>query len=557
MMSMNWNIKDTLNTDPNSSGTDSIIECLLKNRKLTTKELIAGFLHPNNPLEINPDDVEIDRQQLNKAIGLINQAIAEKTPIIVYGDYDADGITASAVLWEALHSLGANAVPFIPSREKHGYGLSINGLKDALSSLTSSRQSLGACLVVTVDNGIVAHEQVKWLHQQGIRVVITDHHQPHQTLPAADAVIHSELISGAGVAWFMVKELDLNMAKSSLDLVCIGTVADMMPLIGVNRSLVKFGLPALRQCNRPGISAMFADALIDSSCDITPYHINYIIAPRLNAMGRLEHALDSLRLICTKNPDRAVRLSKLLSDTNKDRQDLTEGSLNQAIGIVGAKVKEKIIVIDHDTFHEGVIGLIASKLVETYYRPAIVISRKDGISKASARSISGVNITEMIRSQIELLEGVGGHPMAAGFSIKTDKIDIFKQEITNYSKEYIHDSLLTPTMDIECLVNFSDLNDELYHAIQELQPFGIGNPQPVFALNKAECLTVQRIGKNNQHLKLSLRNPQGAPMTGLWFGHGSWADSYQPNQPVNLAFTLDQNTWRDRTTLQLMIKDIK
>jgi single-stranded-DNA-specific exonuclease len=325
---MRWQINHDLTQESTGSKEQritAIINAILQSRGLADARQIKDFLQTVSPSSYTPDDVGIDASQLSRAVSLINRAITDQQPIIVYGDYDADGITATAILWETLHHLGAKAVPFIPSREHHGYGLSVKGLEDALKLVDSNP------LVITVDNGIVAHQPAQWLQDNAIPLIITDHHAPGDQLPQAESIIHSTKIAGAGVAWFVSKELSEKYAASTLDLVAVGTIADMMPLLGINRSFAKHGLDELGKSQRPGLEALLKQANVDLSQNLTPYHINYIIAPRLNAMGRLEHAIDSLRLVCTRNPQRAAILAEKLGATNRTRQDLTVDLLAQAL----------------------------------------------------------------------------------------------------------------------------------------------------------------------------------------------------------------------------------
>jgi single-stranded-DNA-specific exonuclease len=551
---MRWNIATSITSQNQTERIEDIINNLLINRGLTNATKRNAFLNPDSPQSVSPKQVGINTQNLKKALSLIHQAINNKIPILVYGDYDADGITATAILWETLHALKANATPFIPSRHEHGYGLSIKGLKDALAQISSP--TTNHPLIITVDNGIVAHEAVIWAKENGYSIIITDHHQPSETIPPADALIHSTIISGAGVAWLLSKELSKHMAEKTLDLVCIGTIADMMPLLGINRQIVTAGLVSLKKTNRPGIQALFSEAHVDPNAPITPGVVNYSIAPRLNAMGRLEHAIDSLRLLCTTNKDRAEQLASLLGDTNRNRQDLTQTLLEHAKTAVGKEATDHIIVIDHQDYHEGIIGLIAGKLVETYYRPSIVISRKEGISKASARSISGINITKLIRTHSHLLLGVGGHPMAAGFSIDTAQIDTFKQTIIKYANSNLTKAELEPSLKIDCLIDSADLNIPLFEAIEQLQPFGIGNPQPIFALKELKIVSSQAIGNQQQHLKLVLQSNSGQFISALWFQAPEWTQTLKYDQVIDCAGILNQNTWRNKTTIQLILKDV-
>lgn len=550
---MQWNIQSV--PDPTIKNRETaIITSILNNRGITNSSVKAKFLHPQDPNTIAPETTGIDPKQLTQAIAMINQAIATNQPMIIFGDYDADGITATAIMWETLTALGATAYPFIPSRETHGYGLSIKGLEDALALLPVPCTLTP--LLITVDNGIVAHEAIAWAKAKNISIIVTDHHQPGSKMPDADAIVHTTQLCGAGVAWMIAKTLLPEAAQSTLDLACIGTISDMMPLTGANRSMVAFGLTSLRQTHRPGIQALFSEAQISEADPITPYHVNYIIAPRLNAMGRLEHALDSLRLLCTRKPDRAIKLASMLGSTNRNRQDLTQDLLDRAKEqLVNFHVDQKIIVLDDDQFHEGVIGLIAGKLVETHYRPTIIISRKQGISKASARSIMGVNITELIREHGDLLEGVGGHPMAAGFSIKTEKIELFKHAISITASQTINETLLVPTLNIDVQIELEDITESLYQAIEALQPFGIGNPHPIIAF-KAAIKTAHTLGKEGKHLKFMLtQDSSDSALPAVWFNHAD-IDKYPPGTEVMVAGTLNLNSWRGKTSLQLIVKDI-
>lgn len=537
--------------DCTKSSPKEVIKVILQNRGLTNHTAIDRFLHPPSPLSYTAKDIGIDETQLQTALSIIKFHINKQVPIIVFGDYDADGITATAILWETLHHLGAKTIPFIPSREQHGYGLSIEGLEDALGLVQS------VPLIITVDNGIVANQAALWLKEKQIPLIITDHHSKGETIPLAEAIIHSTQISGAGVAWFLSKELSIESAQSTLELACIGTIADMMPLFEVNRSFAKLGLEALQHTSRPGLRALLSQADITNQTQLTTYHINYVIAPRLNATGRLEHALDSLRLICTKNPDRATILAEKLGDTNRTRQDLTTDLLDRAINYVNPNSIDPIIVVADENFHEGIIGLIAGKLVENFYRPSIVISQKQTISKASARSIKGVNITEMIRSQSHLLLGAGGHPMAAGFSIETGKIEQFKQSLLEYASNHLDKSVFNPVLEIDCAINESTITEQLYQQIQQLQPFGIGNHEPVIALHQVKVARVQFIGKTGNHLKITFSRQGDVPIQAIWFNPPQNTPKIKPGNLIDIAGIISQNTWQNKTSLQIILKDVQ
>lgn len=595
---MLWTINHTLKSTTPAVRRDELLGSVLNARGFNTPAAIKDFLQPPSPLTLTPSAIGLNSAKLKKAIARIRSAIAHHSLIIIYGDYDADGITATAILWETLHALGANARPFIPARDRHGYGLSIAGLKEALSAHQPLTRSGAHALVITVDNGITAYEAAEWLTGQGIDLIITDHHQPSDHLPPHFALVHTDQVSGAGVAWFLAKELVRllpgsdenlpagrqgaslvspgvkNVPSQTLDLVTIGTVADMLPLIGVNRSLVYHGLQSLKTTPRPGLKALLDQAGIPPDTDLTTYHINFVIAPRLNAMGRLEHALDSLRLLCTHSQAKGLELASRLTQTNVSRQDLTQILVDQAIALVEDK-QAPILVIAHADFHEGVIGLVAGKLAEKYYRPAIVISVGVTQSKASARSIKGVNIIDLIRRHQDLLLNAGGHPMAAGFSLKSEAIEAFIQAISRTAAQTIDPALFTRRLKVDCQIELADLNQDTYQAIQTLKPFGIGNPEPVLALSGIRPFGMRLVGAAQNHLRLTLPLPSGKPLTAIGFGLGSPSASnlpggdqnrqglvspgvnIHPGDLVDLAFTLSQNTWNGTTSLQLLLKDLR
>lgn len=525
-----------------------IVAQLLKNRGITTKSARDVFLQPITPEKLSAKDVGIDRQQLDIGLARMQQAIKNGEVVVVYGDYDADGITATAILWEALHALGAKVIPFIPNRERHGYGLSVKGVDEVVRNHRPG-------LMITVDNGIVAHEAADYAKTKGVDLIITDHHQKAGTLPESLCVIHTDVVAGSGVAWFVAQALAPTAAAKSLGLAAIGTVADILPLLGVNRSLVKFGLKQLQQQGRPGLAALLTQAGIEPGAELSTYHINYVIAPRLNAMGRLEEAMDSLRLLCTTSKKRANELAQLLGNTNKARQDLTQELVAVGHDLVEDGSKE-ILIIEHDDFHEGVIGLVAGKLTEQYHRPSIVIAKHATVSKASARSVKGVNIIELIREFDDLLINAGGHPMAAGFTIATENIAAFKQALEQRAREAISADMLEQELTIDCQIELSDVSPDLYQKLQALKPFGMGNPQPTFGVEQARLVDVRAMGREQQHLKLRLQTDDGAAFSAVGFGMGDKLAELASAKKVNAAFTLNENVWNGKRELQLILKDI-
>jgi len=526
---------------------DDLEQILLDNRRIID---VNSFFNPLKPDQISLEDVGIDLEQVRTAKERILQAIEKKEQILVFGDYDADGICATAILWETLYDLGAKVLPFIPHREKHGYGLTWAAIAEL------EQQSLPK-LIITVDTGIVALEAVEQLMDKGVEVIITDHHQPEADLPAALAIVHTTEISGSAVAWFLAREFDETVANRSLDLVALATVADMMPLRATNRSLVFHGLKAINQTKRLGLQTLIKMANLDKK-PIDAGVIGYAIAPRINAMGRLSHGLDALRLLCTTNKARAVKLATLVDDTNASRQQLTEDLLQLAKQQVLGQKKESLLIAHSPEFHEGIIGLIAGKLTEWYGKPTIVINTSGDIAKASARSIPGVNITELIRTGREYLLEVGGHPMAAGFGFEHSNLNDLMNHLYQIAKENIDQALLQKTLKIECLLPLKIVDKDLVKVINKFTPFGQTNPKPIFALQDLRIVEVQTVGNQGQHLKLILRDAgDGATITALAWGKGEIAVNLMSDSLVSVAGLVEVNQWRDRTTMQLIIKDMQ
>jgi single-stranded-DNA-specific exonuclease len=535
---------------------DVIIDVLLKNRELKSKKEKEEFFNPTQPSKMPLRSLSLKQKEINKAIVRIKKAIKDQEIIIIYGDYDADGICATAILWEVLYSTNKNTVPYIPDRFSEGYGLNaetIEKLKVQNPDLT---------LIITVDNGIVAGESVDVANKLGIDVIITDHHQKGKKLPKAQAIIHTDKIGGAGLAWVLAREISKQLKslrykkiKNSLDLAAIGTIADQLPLIGSNRSFAKYGLESLNSTKRSGLLALFKEAGIKKG-QVGTYEVGYIIAPRINAMGRLKHAMDSLRLLCTKNKVRAENLARLLGKTNTERQKIVEKIVLHARERAKDIEWKGAIVLAHESYHEGVIGLAASKLVEEFYRPAIVLSRGELHSKASARSISGFNIIEAIRKLEHLTEGGGGHPMAAGFTIKSSHIDIFSKKFEEVSSSLLTDEVFKKRLKIDLEIEFDQINRRLIKRLLAFEPSGVGNPRPTFMTKNTSLLNARTVGAEGKHLKLKLERNDKV-FDAIAFGFGDYYQRLLPQKTIDVVYNIEENEWGGRKTLELKIKDIK
>jgi single-stranded-DNA-specific exonuclease len=561
-----WNIKGIVKEK--NSAPEKIMEALLRERGITSQKDIDAFFHPKDPVDFTPDDVKVNKTALKNVLLRIKKAIQKKESMVIYADYDADGITAGAILWETLYALGAKVMPYIPHRKEEGYGFSEKGLDTIKISYNPS-------LVISVDHGVTAHDFVAYAKTLRMEVIVTDHHLKPEQLPEC-LLLHTTALSGAGVAFFLATTLISSfneqriMNNELLSLAAIGTIADMVPLVGPNRSIAKYGLEELNKTKRVGLVALIKNAgLIQGS--LTSYSVSHMIAPRLNAMGRLTHALDALRLLCTKKKDRAEELAKTLGLTNTERQQMTSESVFHAKGEVlklhGKKIKKKLLVISHASYNQGIIGLVAGKLAEEHFRPAIVISVGELISKASARSIPGFNIVEAIRNFQELLIDVGGHPLAAGFTIETKHIAVFQEKLEQYADAHITDDMLERSLYIDLEVPLTSVSEKLWEKLKDFEPYGLGNPEPVFATRGVKVTDVLRIGAEQKHLKMRIQQPpinlpagkhgnQQSNIDAIAFNQGGLADQIKLNQPMDIVYTIDRNEWYGKSTLQLKIKDI-
>lgn len=532
---------------------EKIVKILLENRGIKTKREKEEFFNPRHPQEFVPKELGINPQQLNLAVSRIKQAIKSKEKIIIYGDYDVDGICATAVLWETLYSLGANALPYIPDRFSEGYGLN----EESIKKLKQDDPNLG--LIITVDHGIVAHKKVDFAKTLGLDIIITDHHEPGKTKPDAYAVVHTTKISGSAVAWTIAQQILKNGKFGHISLVALGTVADVLPIVGINRSFVICGLKELRITDRPGIKAICEEASIKQD-EIDTYHIGFIIGPRLNAAGRIEHAIDSLRLLCVKKTAQARELALKLERVNRLRREKTDivvQHIEENFSLIWKdKGIPKLLFVEHESYEEGIIGVVAGKLVEKYYRPAIVVAKGNKFSKASARSVSGVNIIEMIKEAGEkFFIGVGGHKMAAGFTIRTEQIKVLKERLFAISEETIKDADLIRKARVDCDLDFSDLSEFLYRELQKFTPYGFGNPEPAFSTKGVAVEGARLVGKDNTHLKLRL--VKGTRFDAIGFGMGEWYTKISPEKQVDVIYSVVMDTWNGNKRLQLKIKNIQ
>lgn len=484
---------NTFTTDPSLIQSLDEVKNILLNR--IPQEYQSTFFTPLHPLEMPVEHARMDHAAILQAKDLILDAIQGQKRVVIFGDYDCDGVTATAVLWLGLKKLGFQARPFLPRRDIDGYGLSVSSLQKLWNEESFE-------MLITVDNGIVAHEAVAWLREKNVKVIITDHHAPQETLPDANVIVHSSLLSGVGVAWMLVREMVREEALDLLDLVVIGTLADQVPVYGGNRSLVVFGLDQLRFRAHPSLRAIAEIASLDLRT-ITSTGITFTLAPRINALGRLADPMDALRALVSSNPERILRLVARMEATNQERQDLTSKFFKEVQEQADAQVAaNQPILVVQGPYHEGIIGLLASKLVDQHRKPAIVISTEANPWKASCRSLKGLNIIELLRSLDRVpFVSLGGHSLAAGFSLsaKTGSNDIetlkteLSEKIPNHTSNFKSENVGTLPHRL--------LNTALLSIINEFQPFGAGNSEPQFWIPSIQAHSGKWIGKQQQHWK--------------------------------------------------------
>jgi single-stranded-DNA-specific exonuclease len=503
---------------------------------------------------------------MDKAVARIEQAIDNEEVIVVYGDFDADGVTSTVLLTQALRGLGVdrNLVrPYIPDRVDEGYGLNV----EALTELKEK----GADLVITVDCGIRSVFEVEHANQIGLEMIITDHHSLGPKMPPGTAVINpkrrdsaypDDMLAGVGLAYKLAQALKQSRPDRAtfdeadlLDLVAIGTVADLAPLLKENRKLVIDGLQSLNNSKRAGIAAIARAARLTPG-SLTAESIAFGIGPRINAAGRLAHAYSAARLLATNNSQDANRYANELDKLNRQRQKLTAELSTLAEGMV--EPDAPILIAADTNFVSGVVGLVASRLAEKHYRPAIVMEQGEDESRGSCRSIDKFHITDALDEVADLLVRHGGHAQAAGFTVRNANLPEFLSRITAVAERRLRDIELIPTLTIDAEIELDDVDWALFEHLQQLEPTGAANPQPVFLSRGVEVIHHRAVGQDGGHLQLTLA---AGSVTGyreigaIAFRQGEWA-SHLP-QTVDLVYSIGVNEWRGNRNLQLMVQDIR
>ncbi|MFA6809056.1 MAG: single-stranded-DNA-specific exonuclease RecJ [Eubacteriales bacterium] len=525
-----------------------------------------GFCNNKNLLEfMSPSAFNFHSpflfKDIEKILDRLEYAHKNKEKILIYGDYDVDGITSTALLFKAFNQLDFNVIVHIPTRED-GYGLHSKTIEKMAEKDVS--------LIITVDCGITAVKEIELAKTLGIDVIITDHHEPLSELPDAVGILNPKIdnsgypykdLAGVGVAFKLVQALfhvyrtqkGINYLENSyLDIVALGTIADVVPLTGENRIIVKYGLLRMEQTDHTGLRALLVDCGLQGK-KIKAGQIAFVAAPRINAAGRMDTAHLALNLFLEEDYDEALRIAKILGQENTQRQNIEKIILAQAELLLAEKPLPRVIVLSSAGWHMGVIGIVASRLVEKYYRPVFIISEEGEFGKGSARGIPGYHVLNELDSQVKLLETYGGHEFAAGFTIPVNNIKMFSEMLNDRALE-LEESLFQQKIKIDSLIGVEDLKMNLHREIEQMAPYGAGNPSPIFAIINITLVDVFCIGKEKKHLKIIIGSEK---IEALAFNMGDRLDEIKGIKNVDIIFTLDLNTYYKEVRLQLIVKDIR
>ncbi len=529
----------------------SLVELVLAARGITGADAAREFLRTDTGLLHDP----MEMKDLSAAVERLERAIGQGETIAVYGDYDVDGVTSTCLLYHFFSSRGARVLCYIPRRLEEGYGLNRAGL-DALCEQ-------GAKLVVTVDCGITAVDEVEYAKSLGLEVIITDHHACKEVLPAAVAVVDPHRsdcpypfdgLAGVGVALKLAMAMGARLADYA-DLAALGTVADVMPLVGENRAIVAQGLEQINTRPRPGIQALLEAAGADERA--TAVTLGYTLAPRLNAAGRLGVTQVALDLLLSETPEEAAPLARELCELNRRRQTLEGEIFERCVERVEAEADgHSAIVLAGEGWHQGVVGIVASRLTERFQKPAFMISLQDGVGKGSCRSVGELSLFQALQEAQDLLEGFGGHAMAAGFTVREENIPALRRRLSDWVEaNRTEEGAAALHVDV-ALPDASLLTLEAVEELEKLEPFGAGNPKPVFTLPRAALVSMNRVGSEGKHMRLNLRC-KSQRLGAIFFSCPKEGWQFQEEDRVDVAFTPQINEFRGKRSVQLVVQDLR
>jgi single-stranded-DNA-specific exonuclease len=539
----------------------SIIARLLVQRGIHSYEQARIFFRPTLSDLHDP----FLMKDMDKAIARIKKAIENREKILIYGDYDVDGTTAVSIVYSYLHEFYPHVETYIPDRYSEGYGVSYQGIDFAHQNQFS--------LIIALDCGTKAIDKIKYAREKGIDFIIGDHHTPGEVFPDALAFLNPKRkdcpypykeLSGAGIGFKIIQAYhqeqgkDINDIIPYLDLVAVSIGADMVPITGENRTMAYLGLKQIEINPRPGLRALSKN-VEDKTLEIRD--LVFVLAPRINAAGRIKHGKEAVKLLVEKDLAVANRFAEEIEEYNLERrshdQRISEEALEQ---IIRNNEQERATSIVYDeNWHKGVIGIVASRLIETYYRPTIVFTKSNGVLAGSVRSVNGFNVYEALQQASEYIIQFGGHKYAAGLTVDPNQYENFKAKFEEVVKSTLKESQKIPEIEIDAQINLNDINDKLYRLIKQMAPFGPGNMHPVFLTESVNDNGYSKtVGKENNHLKLSLRElKSGKIMNGIAFWMGDKIDIVKSGKPLSIVYTIEENVWQNKRSLQLQIKDIK
>ena len=540
---------------------------LLVLRGLKSWEQVQDFFYPSLSQMHDP----FLMRDMGKAVDRLNQALGAKEKVMVYGDYDVDGTTAVALVYRYLQNFYSNLVYYIPTRDDEGYGISKQSIDYAAS--------IGVKLIIVLDCGIKAVDEIAYAKSKGIDFIICDHHVPDEELPDAAAILNPKLkddpypfkeLSGCGVGFKFMQGFaksngitNLYDLESLLDLLVVSIAADLVPIIGENRILAYYGLKRLNSNPNVGLRSIIKPCGLVNK-EITISDIIFKIGPRINASGRMQSGQESVELLVTKDANEAYEISKTIDQYNRDRKELDRQITEQANKVVENHQEivcsKKPIVIYNKNWHKGIIGIVASRLSELYFKPSVVLTySNDGFVTGSSRSVKGFDIYSAIKSTRDLLENFGGHTNAVGLTLKESNIPEFRRRLEKYVEEHIRPDQVTPQIDVECELNFEDINGEFLRYLHMLNPFGPENPKPVFVTrNVYDFGTSKLVGKNQEHIKFELVDSKSEKiMNGIAFNMSKYFDYIKQHKPFHICYTIEENRHRNNNSIQLLIKGIK
>ncbi|TGB04202.1 single-stranded-DNA-specific exonuclease RecJ [Halobacillus salinus] len=540
------------NSDVMHNGLTPLTQQLLSKRNITSPEAIEQFLHPS--IDQLHDPFLMDG--MKKAIDRVKQAIADQESILVFGDYDADGVSSTTLMIEALREAGADCDFYIPNRFTEGYGPNEGAFQFAKDS--------GFSVIITVDTGIAAMHEAEVAKQLGLDLIITDHHEVQEVLPNAYAIIHPKTstdypfqeLAGVGVAFKFAQALLGRFPKELLDLAVIGTIADLVPLHGENRVLAAIGLQAISRSKRPGILAFRDICSIEG--DMNEETIGFTIGPRLNAVGRLQDATPAVELLLSETFEEASEIAKFIDQLNQERQKIVAQIAKEAEEMLAERGpdQENVIIVAKEGWNPGVLGIVASKLVRTFDRPAIVlgIDSETGKAKGSARSIDAFDLFANCMEVRHRFVHFGGHAQAAGMTLEVDQIDELRQDLIKLAEEKLEPEDYQQVLEVETTVPLDEISLQQIDEVNQLRPFGMGNPKPLFHIQHAPK-EIRLIGSKKNHLKFNFQK-NDAKVDGIAFGMGDVYAQLAPADTLDLVGELGINEWNGRKNLQIMIKDL-